>query len=79
MGLLPLPHARIDHGEVHRPLRKCRVRRLQGERCFPDVLGADLMGQVDNLRLGVHLQDNPLHACSEGVPTAIIRGERDDG
>src|SRR3990172_390536 len=61
------PDARVYHRKVHRSLREKAVRCFQRERRLPDVLRGDLVRYIDNLRIGVDLEDDPLYARGKGI------------
>ena len=78
IGLPSAPDAGIDDGQMYRSLGELGVCALQRECRLTDVLGRDLMGNVEDLGLGICLEDGPFHARHEGIPGPVISCKGND-
>ena len=59
----------INYGDMYRAWRKCRVRRQRSERRAFDVVRRNVVGDVDDARLGIGAEDYSFDCGDE-----VIRG-----
>ncbi len=71
-------HPRVDHGDVHRAVGKVAVRPRQPEARLRRPVHRDIVGHVDDPRLGQTRQDATLHGRDERPLRTKVGGERDD-
>jgi hypothetical protein len=72
------PHAGIDDGEHDRRLREVLDRADERERAGADVVGWQLVREIDDRRAGCLGDDDALADADELVREAVVREERDD-
>ena len=72
------PNSWVDDHHVHRAGREVRVGLRNGQRAVQNVERLHRMADVDDLRLGSNLQDDPLHGADEMIVESEISGESDD-
>ncbi len=72
------PHAWIDDHHVHGAGREVGVGLRNGQRAIQNVERLHRVADVDDLRLGRNLQDDPLHGTDEMIVESEVRGESDD-
>ena len=73
------PDTRIDDRDMDRVRRKRAGRELQDEGTVRDVMGRDLMGDVDNRGARTPGQQHTLHRRRVAVPRSEIGGQRYEG
>src|SRR6267142_2593519 len=71
-------YTRIDNRDVNCAGRKSRVTCEQIERTGVDILGWNVVREVDNLRGGIEGKDRALHRADEIILRAKISQESDD-
>ena len=54
---------------------QARIGRVQDLRCLEDVLGVDIVGDVNNMSFGFDIENNPLHNANERVIESEVGGE----
>src|SRR6478672_7430008 len=59
-------------------VRKILVARLPRIGAVLDVMGADMMGEIDDRGLGIDRENDPLHAGHEPISVPKISQESDD-
>ena len=68
-------HSRIDDGDVDRPPGEGPAGGAKGQSPAEDILGRDVMGDVDNTRVRVDGQDGAFHGAHVSVTGSKIRGQ----
>ena len=64
--------AGVDDGHEHGAAREVAVRRVEGEGARLDVVGRDLVHDVDERRVGADAQDRALHRADVVVGEAEV-------
>jgi hypothetical protein len=72
------PYTRIDYSHMHRSVGKVLVTGLPHVGAVFNGMRGNPMTEVDDRRLRIDGEDNPLHARHEPIPIAEIGQERDE-
>ena len=72
------PNSWVDDHHVHGAGREVGVSLRNGQRAVQNVERLHRMADVDDLRLGSNLQDDPLHGADKMIVESEISSESDD-